>query len=614
MNIKTIVIALLDKLAAYAAREAENEALEAANVPPPTPAKASETEANGKADGPSSPDPANNEKAAGNGQDPEKKEAEDAAGDQQGKSELSPTKPKAPEVKKYRGIPEDVKLFEVFWHQVVELIRARPDLTIQDVTALLVSLIGLSLSCYPDRIDYVDQVLTFAKGKVDEYHNRLVCPNSAAVRPELRSPVFRYSADLHHPITVQNLLALLVAPINAYKTPLDLLHIPTYTSILQMQPYSSRRSIGHAIVSSILKREIVISTPEEVKGVLDLCHVLVRDQKDANIGMPTQFPNANASALHGNNRGPMARGYSSRGSQMQDLQEMAEEQGWIARLVHLFRSDDDEVQFKLLQMARSQLAEGGDRIRWTFPPLIVSAIKLARRRRARALARTATPKSPKKTSADTSQQEDEDDADESTAKASILFRFIHQVISTLYNSPSDSSDVCLRLYLLALQAADESDLEELAYEFAVQAFTIYEESISESRAQLQAILLIIQTLQQTRVFSGDNYDTLITKAALHGAKLLKKGHQATAVMAASHLWWQTETAGGEAREKKELVKDGKRVLECLQKALRIATNCIDELTTVALYVDALDQYIYYFEKQVEAVSRRRADCLIVSGC
>lgn len=429
---------------------------------------------------------------------------------------------------------------------------------------------------------------------------------SISVNLELTS--YMNSADLHHPTTVQNLLALLVAPINAYKTPLDLLHIPTYTAILQIQPYSSRRSIGHAIVSSILKREIVISTPEEVKGVLDLCHVLVRDQKDASIGMPTQFPSANAGVgggMNNNGRGPMGRGYSSRGSQVQDLQEMAEEQGWIARLVHLFRSNDDEVQFKLLQTARSELAEGGDRIRWTFPPLIVSAIKLARRKRARALAVAPPAKSPKGDGGKTEETSEEEDADGSLAKASILFRFIHQVISTLYNSPSDSSDVCLRLYLLALQAADESELEELAYEFAVQAFTIYEESISESRAQLQAITLIIQTLQQARVFSGDNYDTLITKAALHGAKLLKKGHQATAVMAASHLWWQTETAGGEARGKNELVKDGKRVLECLQKALRIATNCIDELTTVALYVDALDQYIYYFEKQVEAVSELR---------
>ena len=72
----------------------------------------------------------------------------------------------------------------------------------------------------------------------------------------------------------------------------------------------------------------------------------------------------------------------------------------------------------------------------------------------------------------------------------------------------------------------------------MQAFTVYEDSISESRAQLQAITLIIGTLQGARVFSEDNYDTLITKAALHGARLLKKPHQATAVNLASHLWWQ----------------------------------------------------------------------------
>jgi len=43
------------------------------------------------------------------------------------------------------------------------------------------------------------------------------------------------------------------------------------------------------------------------------------------------------------------------------------------------------------------------------------------------------------------------------------------------------------------------------------------------------------------------------------------------------------------------------VLECLQKALRIATSSIDELTSVQLYCDALDQYLYYFERGVEAV-------------
>lgn len=182
---------------------------------------------------------------------------------------------------------------------------------------------------------------------------------------------------------------------------------------------------------------------------------------------------------------------------------------------------------QLLQTARKEFSEGGDRIRWTFPPLIVAAIKLSRRYK-------YAQGSIEPTTWD--------------SKVSTLFKFIHQATSILYNKVESSSDICLRLYLLSLSAADETGLEELAYEFAVQAFTIYEESISESRAQLQAITTIIGALQVTRVFGEDNYDTLITKAALHGAKLLKKGQQATAVAMASHLWWQTELPGRDSSD------------------------------------------------------------------
>ena len=101
------------------------------------------------------------------------------------------------------------------------------------------------------------------------------------------------------------------------------------------------------------------------------------------------------------------------------------------------------------------------------------------------------------------------------------------------------------MFLLAAQIADESGFEDLAYDFYVQAFSVYEDNISESRAQLQAITLIIGTLAGAKVFNVDNFDTLITKAALHGAKLLKKSHQATAVGLASHLWWQEAPPQGE---------------------------------------------------------------------
>ncbi|KAJ1028039.1 hypothetical protein NDA13_003489 [Ustilago tritici] len=520
-------------------------------------------------------------------------------------------------VGKFRGIPEDVRLFEVFWEQIVQLIRARPDLSIQDITALLVSLANLSLSCYPDKLEYVDQVLAFAREKVVE---------------------FEQSPDLHSPATTTNLNSLLLSPINSYLTVLTLLALPSYLSLLSVQPYTTRKSIAQAVVMSVLRNETVMSTPEDVSGVLDLCSPIIRDHKDAIMGglphggMYMGAGGHGGQAGYGGNYGHyggggdarMAQGMYGAGARgvgrhhmMQyDMEEMAEEQGWIARMIHLFRADELETQFSLLQTARKHFVDGGERIKFTLPPLITSAIKLARRYKLR-----------------------EREEPNWETKMLTLYKFIHQVISILYNKV-ESSDICLRLFLLAAQSADESGFEELAYEFYVQSFTIYEESISESRAQLHAIGLIVSTLQTARVFGTDNYDTLITKAALHGAKLLKKPHQAAAVMMASHLWWQTETPGhpsglatnsssatgnsvaaasgstpptngSNPKENKPiLLKDGKRVLECLQKSLRIANSCIDERSTVEIFCSALDQYLYYFEQRVEAVAPKYINSLV----
>lgn len=157
-------------------------------------------------------------------------------------------------------------------------------------------------------------------------------------------------------------------------------------------------------------------------------------------------------------------------------------------------------------------------MRFTYPALITSAIKLCRRYKNR-----------------------EHLEDGWQSKVSTILKFVRQLNSIL-STEVDAPAIALRLFLLAAQIADECGFENLTYDMYVDAFSVYEDSISESRAQLQAITLIIGTLQNARVFSEDNYDTLVTKAALHGAKLLKKSHQANAVNLASHLWWQEDSA------------------------------------------------------------------------
>ena len=130
------------------------------------------------------------------------------------------------------------------------------------------------------------------------------------------------SPDLHSPPTTANLLALALAPIQSYLSILTLLAIPSYIPLLSLQPYTTRLAIGQAVVSSVLKNNTLIETPEDVSGVLGLCAVLVRDQKDPASGPRQQRVQV-------------------------DHREMAEEQGWVARMVHLFKSDNLETQLEV---------------------------------------------------------------------------------------------------------------------------------------------------------------------------------------------------------------------------------------------------------------------------
>jgi vacuolar protein sorting-associated protein 35 len=127
VNIKQIVIALIDRLAAYAAREAENEDAEEAKrqeeaaarrLAERVKARRERARANGSV---SSVGEFKTEAAWGEPTSlvptEEKRGSADDENVEKGKEKESET------VRKFRGVPENVKLFEVFWEQVVDLIK-----------------------------------------------------------------------------------------------------------------------------------------------------------------------------------------------------------------------------------------------------------------------------------------------------------------------------------------------------------------------------------------------------------------------------------------------------------------------------------------------------------
>lgn len=516
VNVKQIVIQLIDRLANFAAREAENDS-------PEERARKEEDAAKTLAKKVAS---IRLNSTGFNSEEP---------GSTAEHSPQEASQPSSATNEKFRGIPVDVKLFEIFWEQITSLVRARPDLKIQDISAMLVSLCNLALSCYPANLEYVNQVLAYAEDKTVEHKD---------------------STDLHSPEARENLLKLLSAPLTNYTNLLTVLAIPSYVPLLQSQSHQIKRSVASVIVSSLLQKRTVIDNVEDAEGTFDLLKVLiVQDSQPQNNGQR-----------------------ETRRSRDVDSDETVEEQGWLARLVHFLKSDDLDTQFKLLQVARKTLIEGGDRVKFTYPSIVMSSLTLARKWKAK-----------------------EHLDDQWSQKSGALYKFIHQTISTLYTRVG-APETAMRLFLFAGQIADQGGFEEVSYEFFAQAFTIYEEAISESKLQYQAVSLVASALQQTRSFSRDNYDTLITKCALHGAKLLKKPDQTRAILAASHLWWATDIAARGEEDEKTLYHDDKRVLECLQKALKIADACMDTATSIELFVEILNRYVYYFDRQNEAVS------------
>lgn len=123
VNVKQIVIALIDRLAAHAAREADSnddDEEEESETPAPKAKKNDEDKEEG------------DDETVADGEEAEAEEKENEPEEETEEEEKPAPSPKPAKVRKIRGIPEDVRLFEVFWGKIVELVKVRPTADIVD--------------------------------------------------------------------------------------------------------------------------------------------------------------------------------------------------------------------------------------------------------------------------------------------------------------------------------------------------------------------------------------------------------------------------------------------------------------------------------------------------
>ncbi|XP_030764891.1 vacuolar protein sorting-associated protein 35 isoform X1 [Sitophilus oryzae] len=348
----------------------------------------------------------------------------------------------------------------------------------------------------------------------------------------------------YHSSVAKELQKLLKIPLDTYNDILVVLKLKHYAGLMQHLDYNGRKSLSIYILNNALENEIIIPSPDETEQALTLLNTLVAEKSENPVGEI-------------------------------DMEELAEEQCLLARFVHQLQSNVPDEQYTILTMAKKILVTGGPlRTKYTLPPLIFQAYQLAYKYK--------------------NLREEKWDK-----KCTKIFQFCHQTITALVKA--ELAELPLRLFLQGALAIDQigfDNHETVAYEFMSQAFSLYEDEISDSKAQLAAITLIVGTLEQISCFSEENSDPLRTQCALAASKLLKKPDQCRGVATCSHLFW----SGKSLASNKEETHDAKRVIECLKKGLRIAKQCMDVSVQVQLFVELLNHYIYFFEKGNEEVT------------
>jgi len=432
-------------------------------------------------------------------------------------------------------IPEEVDGFKIFSEHVEKVISTQTTLGLDGVLNLQASLAKFARTCYPDKLEYVDTVF------------------GNCIQALTGADPTEYG---------RNIVQLLSIPLAGNADVLQILDLKHFPGLMEFLHSSKRKEVASQLCKSLIASNSALNSTSMVEDLFNFIQpLIVEDEaaKDVDEDAEDEDEDDETKAF--------------------DKAEFEEEQNLVARLVHLLQPDDSEksldVLYKLYVGTRKMFGKGGkERIKYTLPPLITNALQLAcKLKKLEAEAEAAGGAKPF-----------------STSSKNVL-KFCHITATSLKDN--GHSDLALRMFLLCAQGAGQCGLPTITYEFFQQAFSIFEEDVSDSKAQFAAITLMIGVLRDLQGLSEEDRITMVKALSKAAAKLLKKQDACRAIYLASHLFWGPPEAEGEEPSGR---RQEKLVLDCLRKALKIADQCQQTSAKhLVLFVDILNQYVYFYE-------------------
>ncbi len=146
---------------------------------------------------------------------------------------------------------------------------------------------------------------------------------------------------------------MLKIPLDCYDI-LNVLKLNHYKLVLQLLGHRERHTVCMYITNSILEKETIVPTAEQVTQLLDLLSTLIVDQPDGALETARQSITN---------------------------EDFVEEQNLVARLCNNFKaSTNPDQQYHIIKICQDTFKNGGlERMRFTYPPIIMQAYALTYR-------------------------------------------------------------------------------------------------------------------------------------------------------------------------------------------------------------------------------------------
>lgn len=261
------------------------------------------------------------------------------------------------------------------------------------------------------------------------------------------------------------------------------------------------------------------------------------------------------------------------------------EQNAIAKLIFVIKTNNPEVLLDIYTQLKNVLYEGGkNRRKITFPAL-ANAIIYFCQQISNLYENKSEENSDNNKLYDISELENDDALYEFLSK---VYDLLTNIIKTL---EEEFPQMAVKLNLLVSNQID--NIKTLREKYEEKCLLFFNNSIKiynnlDKEKQFDYFCEICQTLLKITIFSKENLEKIIKDLFNEAKNMQKRGDQCNGILMISQLYYKH-------------FKDGKKVLDYLNKAKKVADFSLTNPHNLILYIWLLNKYIFFIDDDNENI-------------